>query len=460
VSSAVHPMSARRDRPAPRPRARLAASALAALATLAASPSWLDRAPAAPPLAHREVLPGGTVLLVAERPEVPIAVVDVYLRAGSVLDPPGAEGLANLTAAALTRGTRQRSGPELDRAIEFVGGSLVVDAGRDGTTVSLNILKKDLALGLDLLAEVLLTPTFPEEEVRRRLADVQAGLQRAEENPEVVAGRELATLLYPGHPYARPREGTVESVGRLTRDQLVAFHRDHYRPDTATVVAVGDVRAAEIRRELLARLAGWAAPSGRPPVILEAPAQAPAVRRSLTRELTQATAVLGRPGIRQLHPDFFPLVVASYVLGGGSTSRLYTSVREERGLAYYVGSSVSPGRWASALSVSLQTRNEAVDEALAVIRREMARLAGAPVSAAELARAKAYLVGSFPLRLDTSGKLARFLIGVEEHGLGLDYPDRYARGIRAVTAADVQRAARAYLDPAQFSLVVVGGPRR
>jgi zinc protease len=226
------------------------------------------------------------------------------------------------------------------------------------------------------------------------------------------------------------------------------------------VVAVGDLRAAEIRRELLARLGGWTAPSGRPPAIPDAPAQAPAVRRSLTRDLTQATAVLGRPGIRQLHPDYFPLVVASYVLGGGSASRLYSSVREERGLAYYVGSSVSPGRWGSAVSVSLQTRNEAVDEALAVTTKEMTRLGSAPVSAAELARAKAYLVGSFPLRLDTSGKLARFLIGLEEHGLGLDYPDRYSRSIRAVTAADVQRAARAYFDPAQFSLVVVSGQRR
>ena len=460
MRSAVSPTPARRARPAARARVGRTAIALVALAGLVVAPGWLGRAPAAPPLAHREVLPGGTVLLVAERPEVPIAVVDVYLRAGSVLDPPGAEGLANLTAGALTRGTRQRSGPELDRAIEFVGGSLVVDAGRDGTTVSLNVLKKDLALGLDLLGEVLLTPTFPEEEVRRRIDDVQAALQRAEENPEVVAGRELATLLYPGHPYARPREGTVESVGRLTRDQLVAFHRDHYRPDAAIIAVVGDVRAAEIRRELLARLGGWTAPSVRPPAMPDAPAQVPAVRRSLTRDLTQATAVLGRPGIRQRHPDFFPLVVASYVLGGGSASRLYTTVREERGLAYYVGSSVSPGRWGSAVSVSLQTRNQAVDEALTLTTREMARLASAPVSAAELARAKAYLVGSYPLRLDTSGKLARFLIGLEEHGLGLDYPDRYARGIRAVTAADVQRAARAYLDPAQFSLVVVSGPRR
>jgi zinc protease len=415
---------------------------------------------AAPPLARRQVLPGGAVLLVAERPEVPIAVIDVYLRAGSALDPPGEEGLASLTASALTRGTVQRSGPELDRAIEFVGGSLEAGAGRDGTTVSLNILTKDLALGLDLLAEVLLTPTFPPEEVRHRIAEVQAALRQAEENPEVVAGREIAALLYPGHPYGRPREGTSESVGRLTRDQLVAFHRQYYRPDAAIIAVVGDVRAAEIRRELLARLGGWTAPPDRPPAIPEAPARAPAVRRAITRDLSQATAILGRPGIRQGHPDFFPLVVASYVLGGGSASRLYTSVREERGLAYYVGSSLSPGRHGAALSVSLQTRNDAVDEALDVTRREMARLGAAPVSAAELARAKAYLVGSFPLRLDTSGKLARFLVGLEEHGLGLDYPDRYARGIRAVTAADVHRVARAYLDPAQFSQVVVSGTRR
>ena len=172
---------------------------------------------AAAPLAHREVLPNGIRLLVAERPAIPIVVVRVSLRAGSVFDPAEAGGLANLTAALLTRGTAKRTGPQLDSAIEFVGGSLEGAAGRDGATIGLSVLRKDLALGLDLLVEVLLQPAFPEEELTRRSEEIAAGIQRSEQEPEVVAGRVMAGLLYPGHPYSRPVSGTVESVRRLTR---------------------------------------------------------------------------------------------------------------------------------------------------------------------------------------------------------------------------------------------------
>src|SRR5215468_6344547 len=138
---------------------------------------------AAPPLAHREVLPNGIVLLVAERPAVPIVVVRLYFRGGSVYDPADAGGLASLTADLLTRGTAKRTGPELDRAIEFVGGSLEGDAGRDGAALGLSVLKKDLALGLDLFAEVLLTPAFPEAELKRRSEEVAASIQRSEQDP-------------------------------------------------------------------------------------------------------------------------------------------------------------------------------------------------------------------------------------------------------------------------------------
>ncbi len=408
----------------------------------------------AAPLAHREVLPNGIRLLVAPRPAVPIIVLRVYLRAGSAFDPPDAPGLANLTAELLTRGTAKRSGPELDQAIEFVGGGLEADAGRDGTTVSLAVLKKDLDLGLDLLAEVLLTPTFPEDELRRKVAEIEGALQRSEENPEVVAGRALARLIYRGHPYAHPVSGTMESVGKLTRDQVVRFHREHYRPDAAAIAVVGDVTADEIRQALLRRLAGWTAPSETLTVIPEAPASVPVTMETITRpDLTQATVYLGRPGIRQDHPDYFPLLVANYVLGGGSASRLYTRVREERGLAYSVYSGLSPGRYGASYAVSLQTRVDAVGEAVRLVKEEMARMGQAPVQERELQLAKSYLIGSFPLRLDTSRKVADLLIGIEEYGLGLDYPDRFTSEIARVRAADVQRVAVRYMDPASFSSV-------
>ena len=410
---------------------------------------------AAAPLAHREVLPNGIRLLVAERPAIPIVVVRVSIRAGSAFDPPDAGGLANLTADLLTRGTARRTAPELDRAIEFVGGSLETDAGRDTATVSLAVLKKDLDLGLDLLAEVLLQPAFPEDELKRKVTDIQAAIRRSEENPESVAGRELARVLYPGHPYARPTSGTVESVGRLTREQVVRFYRERYRPDAAAIAVVGDVTEQGIREALLRRLGAWSAPAAPLPAIPMTPAKPPVESRKLSRELTQATVYLGGPAVRQDHPDYFPLLVANYVLGGGSASRLYTRVREERGLAYAVYGSILPGRYGAAYVVSLQTRVEAVAEAAQLVKEEMARMGRQPVADRELALAKAYLIGSFPLRLDTSGKVAGLLIGIEENGLGLDYPDRFKAEVAKVTAADVQRVAKRYLDPAGFSSVMV-----
>jgi zinc protease len=409
------------------------------------------------PLAHREVLANGIRLLVAPRPAIPVVVLRVYLRAGSAFDPPDAPGLANLTAELLTRGTAKRTGPELDRAIEFVGGSLEADAGRDGTTVSLAVLRKDLDLGLDLLAEVLLTPTFPEDEFGRKVGEVEGELQRSEEDPEVVTGRALARLIYPGHPYAHPVAGTVDSVGKLTRDQVARFHREHYRPDAALIAVVGDITPDGIRQALWRRLSGWTRPKEGLAVIPEAPAAPPVKAETITRaDLTQATVYLGRPGIRQDHPDYFPLVVANYILGGGSASRLYTRVREEHGLAYSVYSYLSPGRYGAACAVLLQTRVDAVGEAVRLVKGEMTQMAQAPVEARELRLAKSFLIGSFPLRLDTSSKVAGMLVGIEEYGLGLDYPDRFAREVARVSAADVQRVAARYMDPATFSSVTVG----
>ncbi len=413
-------------------------------------------AQAAGPLAHREILPNGAVLLVTERPAIPIVVVRVGVPAGAVHDPVDAPGVANLTAALLTRGTARRSGPELDRAIEFVGGRLEAGAGSDGATVSLSVLKKDLGLGLDLLAEALLQPAFPAEELARKVADIQGALRRSEQSPETVAARELGRLIFPGHPYGRPAAGTIESVGRLTREQVTAFYQRHYRPDGANIVAVGDVTVAEIRRELLQRLAGWTTPAAPVAPVPRPPLVGPAEERKIARDLTQTTVLLGRPAIRQDDPDYFPLAVASYVLGGGSASRLYTRVREERGLAYAVYSSLAPGRYGASYVVSLQTRTDGVEEAVRLARAEMARLGREPLAPRELAVAKSYLIGSFPLRLDTAGKLARFLGAVEESGLGLDYPERYKEQIGRVTAADVQRVAAKYLDPATFSEVHVG----
>jgi zinc protease len=410
----------------------------------------------AAPLAQREVLAQGAMLLVAERPTIPIVVVRLYVQAGSAFDPLDTPGLANLTADLLTRGTVNRTGPELDRAIEFVGGSLEGDAGLDGATISLSVLKKDLGLGLDLLAEVLLQPTFPPAELKRRSEDIAAAIVRSEQDPSTVAARVMAELLYPGHPYSRPVPGTAESVRRITREQVTAFHREHYRPEGAVISVVGDVTVDEIRRALMSRLGGWTGPGDARREIPMAPSTPPVEQRSIKRALTQATVSLGRPGIRQDHPDYFPLVVANYILGGGSASRLYNRVREERGLAYSVYSFPSPARHGPAYFVGLQTRLDAVAEAIDLVKAEMSRMGREAVTARELELAKSYLIGSYPLRTDTSGKLAGLLISIEESQLGLDWPDRFKAGVARVTGAEVERVAATYMNPATFSSVVVG----
>jgi len=414
---------------------------------------------AAKPIAHREVLPNGIVLLVAERPAIPIVVVRTFAHAGAVLDPPDRAGLANLTGALLTRGTAKHSGPELDSAIEFVGGSLSAGAARDGLTASLSVLKKDVGLGLDLLAEVLLTPTFPDDELKRKAAQIQAAIKRSEEDPGTVAGRALAKLVFPSHPYGVPVEGTVESVGKLTRDDVVRFHRGYVRPDTTIIAVVGAVTVDEARREIVARFGGWKAPAEPPPTVSSVTPGATPQTQVIEKELTQATILLGRQAIRQTDPDYFPLTVGSYVLGGGSASRLYSRVREEGGLAYAVYSYANPARYGASFIVSAQTRTAEVPKVIEIMREELARMTREPVTERELKLAKDYLIGSFPLRLDTTSKVADFIVAVEEQGLGLDYADRYKERVAKVTAADVQRVAAKYFAPDTFNRVVVGAPK-
>jgi zinc protease len=414
---------------------------------------------AARPIAHREVLPNGIVLLVAERPAVPIVVVRAFAQAGAVLDPPDRAGLANLTGALLTRGTGKHTGPELDSAIEFVGGGLSAGAGRDGLTASLSVLRKDLGLGLDLLGEVLLTPTFPADELTRKAAQIQAAIKRSEEDPGTVGGRALAKLVFPNHPYGVPVEGTVESVGRLTRDDVVRFHGAHVRPDTTIIAVVGALTVDDARREIVARFGGWKAPAESPPTVPPATPGTTPRSETIEKELTQATILFGRQAIRQTDPDYFPLTVASYVLGGGSASRLYSRVREEGGLAYAVYSYVNPARYGASFIVSAQTRTAEVPKVIDIMREELARMTREPVTERELKLAKEYLIGSFPLRLDTSSKVADFVVAVEAQGLGLDYADRYKERVAKVTAADVQRVAAKYVAADTFNRVVVGAPK-
>jgi zinc protease len=406
-------------------------------------------------LGQREVLPNGMVLLFAEQRGAPIVAVSMIIQAGAVLDPADKPGVANLVASVMTQGTKTRTAPQISEAVEFLGGTLTVEAGQETTILGLSVLSKDLDLGLDLFADVLLNPVFAPAEIQRKSQEVVAGIKRGQEDPGTVSWQAFMALVFGAHPFGRPVEGTEASVPTITREDLVRFHGDHFRPNKAILAVVGDVRLADLRQKLAAKLGSWQ-PGGPSVTPLPPPRPVPArVVKTIQREVTQANINLGHLGITRDNPDYYAVQVMNYLLGGGFNSYLVATIREAKGWAYDVGSYFSPGKIAGEFSVSMQTKNEVADEAIEAALAQMRRIRDQSVSGQELADAKAYLTGSFPLRLDTSSKLASMLASVEFYGLGLDYVDRYPALVNAVTAADVRRVAQKYLDPEKYALAVV-----
>jgi zinc protease len=429
---------------------------LATLLVTAALASLTVSTATAAALGRREVLGNGMVLLVAEQRAVPIVTVSMLLQAGAVLDPPDKPGVANLVAQVMTQGTKTRTAPQISEAIEFIGASLSVEAGQELSTISLSVLSKDLDTGLDLLADVLLNPVFNPADVQRKINEVVAGIKRDLEDPGTVSWQTFLALVYGRHPFGRPVEGTEQSVPTITRDDLVQFHAAHFRPNKAILAVVGDIGVGDLKSRLQARLGAWqpgGPASGAPP----APAPLPQrVVKTIQRQVTQSSINLGHLGITRDNPDYYAVQIMNYLLGGGFSSYLVSKIREEKGWAYDVGSYFGAAKLAGDFSVSMQTKNEvaqeAIDEALGLIRR----IRDQPVNEQELKDAKAYLTGSFPLRLDTSRKIVGMLASIEYYGLGLDYVEQYPARIQAVTVADVQRVARKYLDPDRYALAVVG----
>ncbi len=408
------------------------------------------------PIAKRAVLDNGMVLLVAERPALPIVHLSLLIKGGSSEEPPEKAGLARLVAALLTQGTEKRTAAQISEEIEFVGGSLGASAGYDTSTVELTVLKKDLDLGLELLADILTSPTFPEEELKRKVREVQAAIRKGREEPGEVAQKAFAEAVFGAHPYGRPGEGTEESLGRITRQDLLEFHRAFYLPNNSIMAVAGDVTIEEMVTKLKRYLAHWKPGRVRERPVPEVSKKEKPLVKKIQMNITQANILLGHLGLSRSNPDYYAVLVMNYILGGGAfASRLWENIRENRGLAYDVSCHFLPRRFPGAFQVELQTKNESANTAIEEVLKEIRRIREEPVSDQELEEAKAYLTGSFPLKIDTNAKVAGLLGNIEYYGLGLDYVASYPRLIGAVTKGEVQRVARKYLDLEGYVLVVV-----
>lgn len=408
-------------------------------------------------IASREVLPNGLTLLHAEKKALPIVKVVVAVKAGSIAETSGKAGLANLTADLLNEGTAGRSAKEISEAIEFVGGSLSTSGGADYVTASLSVLKKDIALGFDLLSDILLRPAFSEQEISRRKAIIRDSIRQQREEPGVVASKAFMKALYPDHPYGWPVEGTEETLDTLTGKDIRDFHRMYYGPDNAIMAVVGDIGRDELRGLLERYFRGWEKTGARPPQLPESAPGSGARHIKIQKEITQANILLGHVGISRDNPDYYAVSVMNYILGGGGfASRLVDNIRDNKGLSYDVHSFFSANKYGGVFQAGLQTKNQSAQTAIDEILAEMNRIRTEPVSEKELADAKAYLTGSFPLRVDSNSKLAGFLISIELYNLGLDYIDNYRQYIQKVTTEEVLRVAQKYLNTKDYVLVVVG----
>ena len=409
----------------------------------------------AAPLGTRTTLDNGATLLVAERPSIPMVVIHILLKSGAAADPAGKEGVANLTAELLTRGTKQHSAQALAEELDFLGASLGVDADLETTSVTLTTLTKNLPASLTLLAEVFTSPTFPVAELEKKRIEVAGGLQSREEDPGWVAQRAFLEKIYPQHPYGRLVEGQPATLAALKREDVVAFHQTHYRPNNAIIAVAGDITQEKFAQLLRTHFAEWQ--RGEIPDISWPDEQQPtATRITLDKKVAQANVMLGHIGVARANPDYYTIQVMNYILGGGGFgSRLMDKIREELALVYSIGSSFSARKHAGPFTVVLQTKNasttQAVDESLKVINSF--REAG-PTDK-ELTEAKAYLINSFPLRLVSNRDVAALLPVLEFHNLGLDYPDRYPTLIGQITREQVQTAAKTYLHPDHLLQVIV-----
>lgn len=417
---------------------------------------WLTPAWAGHIAIERWTTRNGITLLLVERHSLPMVQVEVLLKAGSVFDPEDKAGLANLTAELLAEGTSSRSATQIAEEIDFIGASLSASADLDYTSVSLRVLKKDINAGFDLLSDILTHPAFAPEELERNRQLILGGLMAEKDEPGIVAGKVFDKLLFGAHPYHRPVEGLEETVPRIQRGDITAFHKDYYRPNNTILAIVGDIKKEELQELVKRNFGAWG--KGKIPSLqIPKPPKPTAPKLEIIdKDLTQANILLGHLGIERANPDFYALVVMNYILGGGGfSSRLLTVIRENQGLAYSVQSAYDARYYPGSFTVSLQTKNATANTAIHEVLTQMQQIRSTPVADQELDEAKSYLMGSFPLRMDTNAKMARLLSHVEYFKLGLDYFDHYPRYIQAVTKADILRVAKKYLDPERFILVAV-----
>ncbi len=404
------------------------------------------------------VLPNGLRLLIAPIHAYPVVTILAVIEAGATGDPLDSEGVAQLTTRALNEGTRTMSSLELAQRLEMLGSTLDTGADWDSAIVQLTALASRVEDGFSVLAEVLREPSFPEHELGRLRAERLSDLAQLRAEPRGLADVFFSRLLYaPTSRFARLAGGDEASIGRVTRERIVAHHDAHYRPAATALIIVGDITIDEAVRQTVRCFGEWsgdAAPVTEPVDTQRfGDARVHIVHKA---DAPQSELRVGHVAVPRSHDDYFPLVVMNAILGGLFSSRMNLNLREQHAYTYGAHSAFDWRRAASPFEISTAVETAVTANALREIMSEFTRIREAPVSEAELSLATSYLIGVFPIRFESTAAVAGGLANVEIFRLPSDYFDTYRERVRSVTANDVLRVARAHLDPSRLQAVVVG----
>jgi zinc protease len=409
------------------------------------------------PAFQEKTLANGLHLVVIEQHEQPLVSLRMLLNAGKAYEPDGKAGLANATSALLTKGTATRSAQQIAQTIDFVGGHLDANAGTEAGYVDLGVTSDQLDLGFDLVADVVLHPTFPQDELERWRRQAVNGLQINLQDASYVATTANIRLIFGDYPYGRPAGGTPESLAGLTRDDLVAFHKQRFIPNQTILAIVGDVKPADAFARAERAFGSW--PKGTPSELPRFDVKPPAKARIVVIDKPDAVQTeirLGQVGITYRDPSLFAAEVYNSILGGSASARLYEEIRRKRGLSYGANSFFLEESQPGFFEVSTFTKTESTAEALALAFEVLRGLREKPVPEAELSSAKTYLTGAFPLEVETANGIATKVLEAMHFGYGREFLESYNDRISKVGAADVQRFAETHIHPEQMTAVLVG----
>jgi zinc protease len=429
--------------------------------------NWPSESPPRPLAAHDVQFPpyeirtleNGMQVVVVLHHEQPAVSIRLLVRAGSAQDPMGKGGVANLTSSLLDQGTTTRTAQQIADQIDFIGGDLGTGAATDLSFASVLVMKDSFQTGMDLLADVVRNPSFAPEEIARQKDQILSSLRVNADDTGYIADVVFDRLVYGFHPYGLPGSGTEESLGMLTREDLLAFHRRYFVPNNMLLAVVGDVTGDEAFAAAQRVFGSWARAALPPANPIDPP---PSARRIVIvdkPDAVQTSIRVGQLAIPRKHPDYFAWDLTVKILGGEGANRLHQVLRSQYGLTYGAEADTEARKDAGDFVAQTDTRTDTTARALRLMIDEFARLPRERVGQRELSDAQAYLSGSFPLTIEAPDQIATQVLNVLFFDLPISEIGTFRERVLAVTPDDIQRVARQYVKPDRLSIVLVGNAR-